>query len=397
MRGWVTSLLLFVISCYHGYCLTDEELKVVRDAVINRPNLVINGIQLSQLEMKEENAGRLSFRTNSKPGYIEPDKSGYPVDKDVQLNIPKFPMYGDRSSCLPTGEPVGITILGTLIYSVSLALPGCPQADEPVIGDGIPDGVKEPDFDECGGQVGENRTYRVYTWSDCFETLTCSEPSGMIGVALDGYPIYGPIDETGRQLTTADLDECHGKVSDGQYRYHATVDYPYFISCFKGIVPEDVGIRYPIKCTCPYDDTPYIDPDRIPFPNYTIAYEWTPIYRNLSLYPCQLCSGVRKYNTAFSSDSWLNYNKVKQIVQVCNITTDSRFTDVIKRRLTQGRLPPDKEYNYFRSLSNPHDSYFKENTSPKSKSDALGLTWRTLDFKANFFSILWAYVIYCFL
>ena len=49
MRGWAISLLLFVISCYHGYCLTDEELEVVRDAVINRPNLVINGVQSSRV------------------------------------------------------------------------------------------------------------------------------------------------------------------------------------------------------------------------------------------------------------------------------------------------------------------------------------------------------------
>ena len=42
--------------------------------------------------MKEENAGRLTFRTNSKPGYIEPGKSGYPVDKDVTLNVSIF-MY----------------------------------------------------------------------------------------------------------------------------------------------------------------------------------------------------------------------------------------------------------------------------------------------------------------
>ena len=39
------------------------------------------------------------------------------------------------------------------------------------------------------------------------------------GIAFDGFPIYGPIDETGRQLTTKDLDECHGKVSsNGNYR-----------------------------------------------------------------------------------------------------------------------------------------------------------------------------------
>ena len=41
-------------------------------------------------------------------------------------------------------------------------------------------------------------------------------------MALDGFPIYGPNDENGVELTTADLDECHGRYVDGQYRYHTT-------------------------------------------------------------------------------------------------------------------------------------------------------------------------------
>ena len=50
------------------------------------------------------------------------------------------------------------------------------------MGDGIADGVNVPDFDECGGRVGgKDKTYRVYTWSPCFETLTCSQPSNIIG------------------------------------------------------------------------------------------------------------------------------------------------------------------------------------------------------------------------
>ena len=59
---------------------------------------------------------------------------------------------------------------------------GCPQADDRRIGDGVPDGVTRPDWDECGGRVGdEDKTYRVYTWSPCLETLTCSKPSEIIG------------------------------------------------------------------------------------------------------------------------------------------------------------------------------------------------------------------------
>jgi hypothetical protein len=43
-------------------------------------------------------------------------------------------------------------------------------------------------------------------------------------------------------LSTADLDECHGDTHsitwDGAavslYHYHATADYPYTLSCFRG-------------------------------------------------------------------------------------------------------------------------------------------------------------------
>ncbi|KAL5271521.1 hypothetical protein ACHWQZ_G001961 [Mnemiopsis leidyi] len=371
MRRWVITLLLFVIPCS---CLTEEELEIVKKVIDNRPNIVVNGINSSKLELVvNQNAGLLTFRTNSRPGYIEPSKAGYPLDKDMEVNIPKYPMYANVSSCIPTGEPLGITLQGTLIYSVSLPRPGCPQADERRIGDGVPDGVTRPDWDECGGRVGdEDKTYRVYTWSPCLETLTCSKPSELIGIAFDGFPIYGPIDETGRQLTTKDLDECHGKVSsNGNYRYHATVDYPYFVSCYKGIVHEKVGIEYPIECACPFDDTRYIDPQRILFPNYTIAYEWVPIYRDLALLPCKLCTEVNKYNTASTSGSWLNYNKVKQKVQVCNVTTEHRFTEVIKRRLTQGRLPPELEYEFFSSLKN-QGSQNNDNAALSPKTNSAG-------------------------
>jgi hypothetical protein len=47
----------------------------------------------------------------------------------------------------------------------------------------------------------------------------------ILGVAIDGYPIYGKYDENGNELTPADLDECNGHWVNGQYRY-------YFISIF---------------------------------------------------------------------------------------------------------------------------------------------------------------------
>ena len=63
-----------------------------------------------------------------------------------------------------------------------------------------------------------------------------------IGYAMDGYGIYSSYDAGGRELTNADLDECHGRVSsvewDGKrmdiYHYVLTREYPYTIGCFRG-------------------------------------------------------------------------------------------------------------------------------------------------------------------
>ena len=57
----------------------------------------------------------------------------------------------------------------------------------------------------------------------------------LIGIALDGNPIYGPnASDFDDLLTASDLDACHGRFKDGSYRYHITTDFPYVIGCYKG-------------------------------------------------------------------------------------------------------------------------------------------------------------------
>lgn len=67
--------------------------------------------------------------------------------------------------------------------------------------------------------------------------------STILGFLLDGYPVYGPQDEAGTIITSADLDECSGHVGatpefpDGIYHYHLTEDRsPYSIDCYHGVV-----------------------------------------------------------------------------------------------------------------------------------------------------------------
>ena len=63
--------------------------------------------------------------------------------------------------------------------------------------------------------------------------LTSSDKSALVGYLLDGFPIYGPEDESGNTLTTADLDDYHGhthltdEYPDEIYHYHCTDDAPW--------------------------------------------------------------------------------------------------------------------------------------------------------------------------
>jgi len=59
---------------------------------------------------------------------------------------------------------------------------------------------------------------------------------------LDGNPIYGPkASDFDEDLTSADLDACHGRFKDGRYRYHVTADFPYIVGCFKAEAAEKEG------------------------------------------------------------------------------------------------------------------------------------------------------------
>ncbi len=94
--------------------------------------------------------------------------------------------------------------------------------------------------DECNGHPNPGGTYHYHSLSPCIPHI--GESAALVGYALDGFGIYSPYAQDGRELTTADLDECHGTTSvvpwDGQprlmYHYVLTRDYPYTIGCFRG-------------------------------------------------------------------------------------------------------------------------------------------------------------------
>jgi hypothetical protein len=59
--------------------------------------------------------------------------------------------------------------------------------------------------------------------------------SGIVGYINDGFPIYGYKGEGGFEMSSDDLDLCHGhKHGILGYHYHATMEYPYTVGCYMG-------------------------------------------------------------------------------------------------------------------------------------------------------------------
>ena len=77
--------------------------------------------------------------------------------------------------------------------------------------------------------------YHYHTWSECLSP--CTGESQLVGVALDGFPIFGPgiNPETGLVWSQSDMDACGGRDDEnGNYGYYTTVDFPYVFQCYRG-------------------------------------------------------------------------------------------------------------------------------------------------------------------
>ncbi|MCE9621587.1 MAG: YHYH protein [Actinomycetia bacterium] len=105
-------------------------------------------------------------------------------------------------------------------------------------------------LDDCAGHPTPMGQYHYHALPKCV-TATVDETNGashIIGIAFDGYPIYGDRDINGNQLTAADLDECNGITSPtpefpgGVYHYVLldVADSTSSIRCFSGVVDESI-------------------------------------------------------------------------------------------------------------------------------------------------------------
>ncbi len=143
----------------------------------------------------------------------------------VMLLLPKDPQPASQVTCVGMGM-IGIALNGVPIFNA--------------LDDGGRDAVAHEMQDLCNGHPQQEGEYHYHGPSPCLPGATGNEQ--LLGYMADGFGIFSMYDAQGRELTDADLDECHGRIStinwDGQrvamYHYVLTREYPYTVGCFRG-------------------------------------------------------------------------------------------------------------------------------------------------------------------
>lgn len=172
-----------------------------------------------------------------------------PTYQHHRMNIPANPTMGNKSTLGRQEEVIGMMTNGVVLD------------------------VHAPtwSYDECGGHSDTKHQYHYHLPPTCFlkamgypvpesadwwidgdkvrdykdmaaqwptESKNKGNPA-VIGFALDGFPIYGPYDSSGKLVRSkaygGDLDDCNGKKnSQGEYGYYLTAEPPFVPTCLMG-------------------------------------------------------------------------------------------------------------------------------------------------------------------
>jgi hypothetical protein len=98
--------------------------------------------------------------------------------------------------------------------------------------------LDEGKLDHCGGHISESGIYHFHSNPVCIYENSPGVHSPLVGFMIDGVPIYGNQDQRG--LPPTNLDECNGHIDPEikHYHYHFTPDFPFSIKCFKGCLSQ---------------------------------------------------------------------------------------------------------------------------------------------------------------
>lgn len=195
--------------------------------------------------------GKLRFRSNGLPltgrlaEYAVPD-SGAVADpskaQNYDYSITLSPKKAKKVTPAPMGA-IGVMISGGALFNPYEA-GGVKVAVTSNFFVTDSKGKKVPFLDSCNGHPTPNGQFHYHGLPSCLTSKIdkAGSPSHIIGIAFDGFPIYGNQGVKGKIITSKELDSCNGITSvtpefpQGIYHYVLTSEKnsASSIKCFAG-------------------------------------------------------------------------------------------------------------------------------------------------------------------
>lgn len=168
--------------------------------------------------------------------------------QSYDFKIPTTPRKAAKTTAAPLGV-IGVMISGATLFNPY-------EGDNITVATGsnftvkASDGTSAAFLDSCNGHPTPMGQYHYHALPKCI-TKRIDRKSGashILGVAFDGYPIYGDRDIGGRKVSAAKLDKCNGvtgatpEFPNGIYHYVLldTATSNSSIRCFTGRVDSSL-------------------------------------------------------------------------------------------------------------------------------------------------------------
>jgi hypothetical protein len=147
-------------------------------------------------------------------------------EQNYSFDIPLSPTKANKSTTI-SNNVVGIMISGAELFGPFETSNQQSVMTESKLAIKDIGGININYIDNCNGHPTKEGVYHYHSLSSCNTGLIDKEggPSHIIGVALDGFAIYGDKDIDGNKISPESVDECNGLLSrtpefpQGVYHY----------------------------------------------------------------------------------------------------------------------------------------------------------------------------------
>ncbi len=143
------------------------------------------------------------------------------IAQNIELRVPAAPAVAGTPRDTTLGT-MGVAVNGVVLFNAYAA--GMTPLDAEI-----------RTFDQYNGHPQQQGVYHYHIDP---VSITGGDATALVGVLLDGFPVYGAREMGGGAPTG--LDSCNGHTTvtpdhpGGIYHYHVTAGFPYMSGCFKG-------------------------------------------------------------------------------------------------------------------------------------------------------------------